>query len=210
MKTENDRVLALAGLYQAASLVSQIARQGNCDAEAKKASVHSLFQIDAENTLAVFGGLEGVAHGLHTLLRQLSEGSKGDLEITRYAIQLIQLNGVLQRHPAMLETIGKGLEEAVQRREHFGLTHPNTLAQLADIYSRTISTLQPRIMVQGEPLHLNNPDNANQIRTLLLAGIRAARLWRQCGGKRFQIIFGRNRISGLIRQRLAELQIENP
>ena len=194
MKTENDRILALAGLYQAASLVSQIARQGNCDAEAKKASIHSLFQINAENTPAVFGGLEGVAHGLRTLLRQLGKGSKGDLEITRYVIQLIQLNGVLQRRPAMLETIGKGLAEAIRRRDHFGLTHPNTLTHFADIYSRTLSSLSPRIMVQGEPLHLNNPDNANQIRALLLAGIRSALLWRQCGGNRVQIVFGRQRL----------------
>jgi high frequency lysogenization protein len=74
------------------------------------------------------------------------------------------------------------------------MLHPNLLANLADIYSRTLSTLQPRIMVRGEPLYLNNPDNQNRIRTLLLAGIRAAWLWRQVGGSRWKILFGRNRL----------------
>jgi high frequency lysogenization protein len=44
--------------------------------------------------------------------------------------------------------------------------------------------LSPRIMVNGDPAHLNNPENANRIRALLLAGIRAAMLWRQSGGGR--------------------------
>jgi high frequency lysogenization protein len=46
-------------------------------------------------------------------------------------------------------------------------------------------------MVRGEPNYLQNPDNQNRIRALLLAGIRAAWLWRQMGGNRWRILFGR-------------------
>ena len=74
------------------------------------------------------------------------------------------------------------------------ITFVNILAGLADIYSTTISTLSPRIMVRGEPLHLQNPENINRIRALLLAGIRSAMLWRQCGGRRLQILLGRKRL----------------
>jgi high frequency lysogenization protein len=48
--------------------------------------------------------------------------------------------------------------------------------------------------VQGEPTFLQQSDNVNKIRALLLAGIRAAVLWRQKGGRRWQFIFQSNKI----------------
>jgi high frequency lysogenization protein len=104
----------------------------------------------------------------------------------------------------MVEKIRKGIELATQRLDHFPMLHENILAQLADIYAETVSTLQPRIMVQGEPLHLQNQDNINLIRALLLAGIRAALLWRQCGGSRRQLLFGRRKIGVRVEQLLQE------
>ena len=47
-------------------------------------------------------------------------------------------------------------------------------------------------MVNGAQIHLNNPENANRIRALLLAGIRAATLWRQSGGSRITLLLRRN------------------
>ncbi|MBU0500772.1 MAG: high frequency lysogenization protein HflD [Gammaproteobacteria bacterium] len=209
MKTARDRGIALAGIYQAAGLVAQIAHEGRCDPVAREASIFSLLQTDAENTAAVFGGVAGVEFGLRSLHRHLTN-ARESREVIGYLMHLIHLNGVLRKRPLMLEIIAQGLAEAVRRRDHFGLTHPNTLAHFADIYSRTLSSLQPRIMVQGEPLHLNNPDNANQIRTLLLAGIRSALLWRQCGGNRFQIILGRKRLLRQVQALLDELGRETP
>ena len=49
-------------------------------------------------------------------------------------------------------------------------------------------------MVRGEPLHLQNPENVNRIRALLLAAIRSAMLWRQCGGRRLHILLGRKKL----------------
>ena len=68
------------------------------------------------------------------------------------------------------------------------------LARLADTYASTVSQLQPRIMVQGEPDYLNTPANANRIRALLLAGMRSAVLWRQLGGHRLKLLWTRKRI----------------
>ncbi len=48
--------------------------------------------------------------------------------------------------------------------------------------------------MQGEPALLKNAEVANRIRALLLAGIRAAVLWRQVGGSRLKLLFGRKRI----------------
>jgi high frequency lysogenization protein len=132
--------------------------------------------------------------GARELIGQLTGAQTRDLELTRYLVTLLKLERVLTARKVMVGNISDGIEEARAKLDHFPMLHPNLLAHLADIYSRTVSQLQPRIMVRGEPVYLNNPDNQNRIRALLLAGIRAAWLWRQVGGSRWKILFGRQRL----------------
>jgi high frequency lysogenization protein len=111
----------------------------------------------------------------------------------------------------MLDKIRIGVERTQAQTAHFPthmevlvsqeagrrerpVTHSNIIASLAGIYSDTLSTLTPRIMVQGEQGYLSSPDNANKVRALLLAAVRSAVLWRQVGGRRWQLIFARNAI----------------
>jgi high frequency lysogenization protein len=58
-------------------------------------------------------------------------------------------------------------------------------------------------MVSGEPLHLDNKDNQARIRAALLGGVRAAMLWRQVGGRRWQILLGQRRLLESARAYLA-------
>jgi high frequency lysogenization protein len=192
--TEHDRVLALAGIYQAVHCVQQIARRGLAASNEMETSIYSLFQTDPPTVEAVFRGASGVAAGARQLGDQLAGGVRRNLELTRYAIQLLQLERKLSADPAMLGRVAAGIAEVRPRLEQLPLLHPDVLAALAELYSRTISRLQPRIIVQGEPLHLKNPDNVHRIRSLLLAGLRAAVLWRQSGGTRWQILLGRRRL----------------
>jgi high frequency lysogenization protein len=205
MKTERDRCIALAGVFQAAELARQVATKGMGDTAAMEASLGSLLKIDADSVSDVYGGVDKVLPGLRTVQRLLTSRKQADGEVTRYVIALLHLERKLSRSPKMLQTIQDGICLAQERVEHFHLMHPNIVSQLADIYSNTISTLKPRIMVHGEPLHLQNPDNVNRIRALLLAGIRSAMLWRQCGGRRLQVLFGRKRLLSEINS-LLELQ----
>jgi high frequency lysogenization protein len=191
--SDQDRTLALAGIYQAASLVQQIARRGIADSEAMASSVHSLFQIDTPSVADVFGGIQGVRYGLRQLSKQLGSQVTRDNEITGYLLSLIHLQRKLSRQRDSIQQIRQGILQTKQRLAHFSELHPNILAALAEIYTNHISTLQPRIMVSGEPVYLQNPDNVNRIRSLLLAGIRAAILWWQTGGRRRQVLFNRSR-----------------
>lgn len=194
MHTESDRILALAGIYQGANLAQQIGRNGLCDSQAMETSIYSLFQTDAEDVSAVYGGLAGLASGLDLVQRQLEGSSGRDLELTRHVIALTTLERKLAARPEILQRIADGLELAGERLTHFPMLHSNILSQLAEIYSATISQLPPRIIIRGDALHLQNPDNQHKIRSLLLAGIRSAMLWRQLGGRRRQILFGRRRM----------------
>ena len=186
--------MALAGIVQAAHLVQQLAHQGTVkDNVGFETSINSIFKTDAENTAAVYDGPEGVRTGLKLLQVQLDrKTATRDLELTKYVIGVMYLERQLAKRSAMLGKIGEGIEKARAQVQHFSITHQNVIANLAGIYSDTISTLMPRIMVNGEQRFLADPDNANKIRALLLAAIRSAVLWRQCGGTRFQLLFSRS------------------
>jgi high frequency lysogenization protein len=194
-----DRTIAIAGVYQAATLVQQIANTGALNEKSFEASIKSIFYIDADKPIDVFENIENIDTGLNTLIAQLGGNTpqitvQKDMSVTKYAIGAIILEKKLSKNQNMLKEISMGIDRAKNQAEHYTVTHENIIANLADIYSKTISTLQPRIMVQGEHIYISNPGQANKIRALLLAAIRAVVLWRQCGGTRWQLILQRKDI----------------
>jgi high frequency lysogenization protein len=189
-QTDHDRAIALAGTLQAADLVRSIARRGQANPEEVDTCLNSLLKIDAASSIEIYGDTRQLRSGLQLLEKQL--GNPSDMELTRYAIALLGLERKLSQRTDLLKAIGISLEEIVQNLPHFPINHSNTIARFADIYLKNISTLSPRIMVNGVQVHLNNPENANRIRALLLAGVRAATLWRQSGGTRLTLLLRRN------------------
>ena len=194
-----DRVTALGGIFQAARLARDIARTGVCDAGAFEASRESLFEFEPDSVATVFGGRQGVRYGLRTLYTQLEKPQQRDLEIALYVISLLNLADRLRAKPDSMKNLYDELSALARKRDQFELGDSVQHEQLARIYQDGISVLGPRIMVRGEPLHLQNPDNATRIRVALLAGIRAAVLWRQTGGKKWQLLLRRRAIAASAR-----------
>ena len=197
--TITDRTIALAGIFQAAQLVQQIANTGNTDEQAMATCLQSLLKINVENAKDAYEGSENLAIGFRSLIEQLggqteANGGKRDLYISKYTAGIMVLERRLNKNPDMLKTISSGIERASNQAEHFSLMHDNVIASLAHVYSETISTIKPRIMVQGEHVYISNSNLANQIRAVLLSAIRAAVLWRQCGGTRWQLLLQRRAI----------------
>ncbi len=194
-RTEAERTLALAGLLQACHLVQQVAYGRPRDVEALEASIGSIFKLDADSALEVYGNISGLRKGLTLIVQQLEgKPDKPDLELTRYALALLHLERKLNQRNDLLQKIQTGVEMALSQADYFSLTHTNVIASLADTYQQTVSTLTPRVMVNGDQHLLNNTDNANWIRALLLAGIRSAVLWRQAGGSRWKLLLSRKGI----------------
>lgn len=193
--TITDRTLALAGLFQAAGLVQQMAERGNADPQAFEVSISSIFELNPPTTEAVFGGVAGLRSGLEWLIEHLSgKRSSHKTQVVKYVVSVLYLERQLAKKPDMLQRISTSVERARLQSGHFTITHRNVLASLAACYSDTISTLTPRIIVAGEQGHLSNPEVANTVRALLLAAIRSAVLWHQCGGNRIQLLFGRRKL----------------
>ena len=189
-QTDHDRVIALAGAMQATDLVRGIARRGQANPDDIETCLASLIRIDAPSSADIYGGIARLRSGLRLLEQQLN--NPRDMELTRYVITLMRLERQLSRRDDLLRLIRAGIEDIIQNLAHFPLDHGNTIASFADLYLKTLSTLSPRIMVSGDPIHLNNPASTNRIRALLLAGVRAEILWRQSGGGRLTLLLRRN------------------
>jgi high frequency lysogenization protein len=206
-----DKSLALAGMFQAAYLVQEIARTGVMDTAAFEVSVNSLFKIDAATTEEVYGSIpKDLRLGLQVLRDHLQSGKKQakDLELVRYVLNLIMLEKRLSSNPKVMEKVGIGIEHAQRQAEHLSATHNHVIGNLADLYANTISTLGPRIMVNGEAVHLREPEKVACIRALLLAGIRSAVLWRQKGGRRWEIVLRRSKYVNMVNKILSEAESE--
>jgi high frequency lysogenization protein len=191
LSRQRDRVIALAALLQAVCLVQQIAETGQVDQVEFETLLKSLAATDAESTEVIYGDLTHLKMGFLQLDKQLSKSKdKTDIILLRYVISLLHLERKLKKRPAMLDLIGREIDQIPQQIEYFGgINSPQVIARFADIYHRTISELSPRVQVHGEPSFLQQPDNVNRIRALLLAAIRAAVLWQQKGGRRWQFLF---------------------
>ena len=198
----HDRTLALAGLFQATRLVQTLAREGRADERAFSASIKSLFTFEADSAADVYGGIDGVALGLKLIEEKLnSRGESLDFELARYAISMIQLEAQLRRLPSMQEAVRDGLKAIQDQMKFFGEeepgngVHPKLSEKIGELYQQTLSTLTPRIMVNGENDHLSNPPVAAKVRAALFAGIRSAFLWQQKGGRRWHLLIFRRRIA---------------
>lgn len=194
MNNFESRTLALAGVFRAATLVNTLANEGTISEDNLNNCIESIFETNPKDVIQVFGCINNLSAGLKTMLKQLGKDSQQrKIDVARYVVGMLFLERRLMKNTNMLETLSSGIELATRQSEHFSTSHENVIANIADLYSRTISELGPRIMVNGEQNHLENTVISNKIRTILLSGIRSAVLWHQLGGRRWHIIFNRGK-----------------
>jgi high frequency lysogenization protein len=192
----SNATLALAGVFQAAWLVREIAHRGSVRSDLFEVSIRSIFETDPADTESVYGGRDKLDVGLKLLRDQLGgRESRRDMEVTKYVLTIMHLERKLVRNAALMERLRSGVVRARIQATHFSITHENVVAALADLYINTVSTLTPRVIVSGQHGHLSNPSNANKVRALLLAAIRSAVLWRQNGGSRLQLVLKRKQFA---------------
>ncbi|HLD67046.1 MAG TPA: high frequency lysogenization protein HflD [Pseudomonas sp.] len=191
-----EQLVALGAVFQAAVLADKLARTGQISEAALGCMLGSLLVRDPKNTLEVYGGDDlNLRDGYRALLSALERDPASlQRDPLRYALSLLGLERQLAKRDDLLELIGKRLDQIQQQVQHFGLTHENVIAASGGLYQDTLSTFRQRIQVQGDMRHLQQASNAAKIRAMLLAGIRSARLWRQLGGHRWQLLFSRGKL----------------
>ncbi|SEK93314.1 high frequency lysogenization protein HflD [Halomonas daqiaonensis] len=185
------QALALAGVFQAASLVDELARTGQVESRAWETLIRATLDTNPESFEAIYGGHpNNLRRGLEVL-----EGVVGRKQanpvVLRYGFSLLMLMSKLRGNDAMMDELGTRLTRIQGQAEHFGETHENVIASLGEAYQETLSTLKTRIVVQGDPSLLQSRMMPERVRAILLAGIRFALLWHQQGGRRWKLVFQR-------------------
>ncbi len=187
-----NKTIALSGIFQACLLIKQLAWEGKCNQEAFDTAIYSLLQIDSASVISVYQNLNNLNLGFKLLIDFLNKNKKKDIEITRYVFSLLYLEQKLVKRPDLINIIKSGITRANIQSNLFHLNHENVIANLAGIYVDTLSTFSFRIYINGNQTFLTNYHTTNKIRSILLAGIRSAVLWRQLGGSKLQLFFKKN------------------
>lgn len=189
-----DSCLPLAATVQSCQWVHRSATASDAPMPGMGTLVSSIFSLEADDLGQCYGGdLAALRPGLQFLSEQLG-GKVRDLSVVRYALGVMQLERKLVKNRAVMARLGALIEQSREAFDLYGAEHANTYARLAEVYSQTIGTLGSRIMVTGDVQTLQQSAVVNRIRTLLLAAMRSAVLWRQLGGRRWHLLLRRKLI----------------
>ncbi len=191
----NERIMALSGIFQATELVRQAANHGTWSGYSADTCLDSLLAIEADSVEDIFGDARRLRLGAETLISVL-QGDRRHMESLSYAVSIMQLETSFRKKTDMQAFIGAELVPIAEIDDGTEIHEIKDLqaSKIAALYTQTISTLTPRIVVNGRPQHLQVERTVNWIRTLLFAGLRSAVLWRQLGGGRFSMLFGRKKM----------------
>ena len=192
LATVENQTLAIAGIFQSVHLCKALATHGHCEQDELAGTLRSILTVNTDRVIDAYGGNSTqIGRGLRILKSQLGGNAESrDLDIARYALSLIQLGTNVMNDSATVEQLKIGISR-IQAME-LPANDPAMISNIASLYRTSISHLNPRIMVSGNPDYLNNNDIASTIRASLLGGIRSVVLWRQCGGTRPKLLFSRS------------------
>ncbi|WP_417683312.1 high frequency lysogenization protein HflD [Pseudidiomarina aquimaris] len=208
MNDWQQRVLALAAIAQACAAVKQLARHGQLTEEFERdALLQSVLEQDPESFAAIYGDAGNLKFGLKVLLAQIGATRNKDVEITRYMVGVLALARRFERSTKAVADLGQRIQQLQRQQQQFQFEQETIITGMAGAYSDFISPLGRPLQIHGKPALLQQKNEQNQIRALLLAAIRSAILWRQVGGKRRHFIFSRRR---MVATALDLIRIDNP
>jgi len=158
----------------------------------------TLLNQNPVSVLDLYDSTDNLELGVKSLRTMLSDRTKGSADVMRYVIGIMYLSRRLINNPEKIAQVASGIVLAQQQAEHFSPSHDNVIANVAGLYTETVSTMQGRIQVSGDPLYLTQASIAQRVRCLLFSGIRSAFLWHQIGGKRSHLLLQRRRLMAVL------------
>ena len=193
LSTTENQTLALAGVFQSVHLCKSLATTGRADEDDLAATLRSILTVDTDRVIDAYGGSTApLRRGLRVLKNQMSgRNAAHDMDLARYGLSLMQLGANVMRDAGAVEQLRAGIGRA--QSLDVDVTDPTMISDFANLYRSAISHLSPRIMVSGDPAHLNDATTASTIRAVLLGGLRSVVLWQQCGGSRWRLVLARPR-----------------
>ena len=194
-----NETISLGAIYQACNEIKKIAWQGEINNNIIEPLINSVYQTTSEEIEDVFISIKRLNSGLDFLRRQLvGDAFSKDGEVSRY----FEAIGVLVKNMNKKDDVLNKLRMELTKQS-MPITEDNLDQHalfLSELYLSTISTVEPRIIVNGDNKYLTDKKNAAMIRSLLLCAIRSYILWQQSGGSKFRIF--------LFKKKIAELAIK--
>ena len=191
-----NETISLGAIYQACNEIKKIAWQGEININTIEPLINSVYQITSENIDDIYINIKRLNTGLDFLRRQLvGDAFSRDAEVTRY----FEAIGVLIKNMNKKEDIFNKLRQQLTQQTmavEKGNLDDHALF-LSNLYLNTVSTVEPRIIVNGDNKYLTDSKNAAMIRSLLLCAIRSYILWQQSGGSKFRIFIFKKKIAKL-------------
>lgn len=199
-----DKTLALAAIFQAAGLANELARKGSTDSSVEAFLTQSALVMDTDDISAIYPNIDGLKSGLRWLegcLLEQGRGLQNAAEIIRIALGVIQVEGQFSQHETVQNTLRNRLDNINRQRTlNPDMSHSELNNLLGSAYVDSLGQLRFRVQIRGDAKQLQAPGMAERIRAILLAGVRAAWLWRRLGGRRWHLIFTRGQILREIRE----------
>ncbi len=132
-----NQTLALAGLFQAAHLVEQLAKTGQANDKDLKICIESIFQTDPGKIEDIYGGSsDNVKIGFKEV-RFLTDGKSrtgSSPDVMRYALGILHLESKLKKNKTMMNKIAQGIDSSKRQLDHFHSSHENLIANLSGLY----------------------------------------------------------------------------
>ena len=191
-----NETISLGAIYQACNEIKKIAWQGEINNNIIEPLINSVYQTTSEEIEDVFISIKRLNSGLDFLRRQLvGDAFSRDGEVSRYfeAIGILVKN--MNKKDDVLDKLRTELTKQSMPINEDNLDQHALF--LSELYLSTISTVEPRIIVNGDNKYLTDKKNAAMIRSLLLCAIRSYILWQQSGGSKFRIFLFKKKIAEL-------------
>ena len=193
-----NEVISLGAIYQASSEIKKIAWQGKINNKFIEPLIHSVYQTTSNEIEDIYINLNRLNNGLDFLRKQfVGDVFSRDAEVDRY---FEAINVLVKNMNKNSEIFSNLRDELSSHKENVTEDNLHEHAEfLSNLYLKTISKINPRIIVNGDNIHLTDNKNASMIRALLLSAIRSFILWQQSGGTKFRIF--------LFKKRMAEIAL---
>lgn len=192
-----ERTLALAALCQSGVLVHQVARSGQAPVEPVDALLFSLLKIEAPSVPAIYRDINRLRPGLDALhaLTTRAVAARDAMPAAYYAFSVRQLERQVFADKHAPRGLRRDIGDLVRAQEQQELSREALIERAARIYQRLTAHMRIRIVIRGRAEYLQQPENADLVRALLLAGVRASHLWGQCGGRLWTLPLQRRRLA---------------
>jgi high frequency lysogenization protein len=193
-----NEVISLGAIYQASSEIKKIAWEGKINNKFIEPLIYSVYQTTSNDIEDIYINLKRLNTGLDFLRKQfVGDVFSRDAEVDRY---FEAINVLVKNMYKNNEIFSNLRDELSSHKENVTEDNLHEHAEfLSNLYLKTISKINPRIIVNGDNIHLTDNKNASMIRALLLSAIRSFILWQQSGGTKFRIF--------LFKKRMAEIAL---